>query len=349
MTGSRRILSTSPPLSLNLNGKGLERPMMLREDAVRISLFGTEMYPYGLCCAIGAACALAAAGVVCRVRKTKPGTASLACLLCLALGIVCSRLAFCLLDQEFGSMIPFRAWLLADRGGWSLFGAIGGVMLGAWLSARISGEKPARILDAASVGICLFIVAERLAEGRIDGFNISRSLPEGTRAGGFFIVKDAYDLSYLATYRIAAVFAAVLFLVLAFSMLRGRRQEGDTWIQFLILGGAGGILLESLRYDGFLEFSFVRFQQVLAAVMLVWGLVLAARRSGRHGKGFAAGVTAALVLAVGICIGIEFALDRTSLSHILLYMIMAAAVAVPAVFGFILLRRNNLMEGQNHS
>jgi len=76
--------------------------MMLREDAVRISLFGTEMYPYGLCCAIGAACALAAAGVVCRVRKTKPGTASLACLLCLALGIVCSRLAFCLLDQEFG-------------------------------------------------------------------------------------------------------------------------------------------------------------------------------------------------------------------------------------------------------
>ena len=112
---------------------------------------------------------------------------------------------------------------------------------------------------------------------------------------------------------------------------------------------AGGILLESLRYDGFLEFSFVRFQQVLAAVMLVWGLVLAARRSGQHGKGFAAGVTAALVLAVGICIGIEFALDRTSLSHILLYMIMAAAVAVPAVFGFILLRRNNLTEGQNHS
>ena len=132
-------------------------------------------------------------------------------------------------------------------------------------------------------------------------------------------------------------------------MLRGRRRDGDTWIQFLILGGAGGILLESLRYDGFLEFSFVRFQQVLAAVMLVWGLVLAARRSGRNGKGFVASVTAVLVLAVGICIGIEFALDRTSLSHILLYLIMTAAVAVPVVFGFILLRRNNLTEGQNHS
>jgi hypothetical protein len=132
-------------------------------------------------------------------------------------------------------------------------------------------------------------------------------------------------------------------------MLRGRRRDGDTWIQFLILGGAGGILLESLRYDGFLEFSFVRFQQVLAAVMLVWGLVLAARRSGRHGKGFVLSVTAVLVLAVGVGIGIEFALDRTSLSHVLLYMIMTAAAAVPVVFGFILLRRNNLTEGQNHS
>ena len=138
----------------------------------------------------------------------------------------------------------------------------------------------------------------------------------------------------------------LLFLVLAVSMLRGRRRDGDTWIQFLILCGAGGILLESLRYDGFLEFSFVRFQQVLAAVMLVWGLVLAARRSGRSGKGFVFAVTAVLVLAVGICIGIEFALDRTSLSHVLLYAVMTAAVAVPAVFGFVLLRRNNLTEGQ---
>ena len=65
--------------------------------------------------------------------------------------------------------------------------------------------------------------------------------------------------------------------------------------------------------------------------------------------GFAACVTAVLVLAVGVGIGIEFALDRTSLSHVLLYMIMTAAVAVPVVFGFILLRRNHLTEGQNHS
>ncbi len=322
--------------------------MILREDAMRISLLGTEMYPYGLCCAIGAAFAMAVIVIVCRVRKTRPGTAPLACMLCLALGIVCSRLAFCVLDQEFGSMIPFGAWFLADRGGWSMFGAIGGVMLGAGLSARIMGEKPARILDAASVGMCLFIVAERLAEGRIEGFNISRPFPEEAQPVGFFIVKDIYD-SYLATYQVAALLALVLFLVLAVSVLRGKRQDGDTWIQFLILGGAGGILLESLRYDHFLEFSFVRFQQVLAAVMLVWGLVLAACRSGRHGKGFVSAVTAVLVLTVGICIGIEFALDRTSLSHVLLYAVMAATVAVPVVFGFILLCRNNLTEGQNHS
>lgn len=321
--------------------------MMLREDAVRISLFGTEMYPYGLCCAVGAVCALAAAGVFCRMRKTRAGTAPLLGLLCLVLGIVCSRLSFCLMDQEFGTMMPVGAWFFADRGGWSLFGAIGGVMLGAWLTAKISGEKPGKTLDAASAGMCLFIAAERLAEERIDGFNISRTLPEGIQADGFFIVKDAYDLCYLATFRFAAIFAVILFLVLTVSILRGKRQEGDAWIQFLILGGAGGILLESLRYDGFLEFSFVRFQQVLAALMLVWGVVMAARRSGKHGKRLVLTVTAVLVLAIGLCIGIEFALDRTRLSHILLYVFMTAAVAVPAALGYILLRRNDFREGQN--
>ena len=321
--------------------------MMLREDAVRISLFGTEMYPFGLCCAVGAVCALIAAGVICRMRKSRPGTAPLLGLLCLVLGIICSRLAFCLMDQELGTMMPFGAWFLADRGGWSLFGTIGGVMLGAWLTARIAGEKPARMLDAASVSMCLFIAAERLAEDRIDGFNISRTLPEGIQADGFFIVKDSYDLCYLATYRFAAIFAVILFLVLAVSMLRGKRADGDTWIQFLILGGAGGILLESLRYDGFLEFSFVRFQQVLAAVMLVWGLVMAARRSGKHGKRLVLAVTGILVLSIGLCIAIEFALDRTRLSHILLYVIMTAAVAAPVIFGYVLLRRNDFREGQN--
>ena len=320
--------------------------MMLREDAVRISLFGTEMYPYGLCCAVGALCAVIATGVICRIRKTRQGTAPLLGLLCLIFGMVCSRLSFCLMDQEFGNMMPFGAWFLADRGGWSLFGAIGGVMLGAWLTARICGEKTGCTLDAASVGVCLFAAAERLAESRIDGFNISRTLPEGIQADGFFIIKDAYDLSYLATYRIAAIFAIVLFLVLAVCMLRGKRQDGDTWIQFLILGGAGGILLESLRYDGFLEFSFVRFQQVLAAVMLVWGLIMAARRSGKHGKSLALKVAAVLVLAIGLCIGIEFALDRTRISHILLYVIMTATVAAPVVYGYVLLRRNDFMEGQ---
>jgi ABC-type molybdate transport system permease subunit len=58
-------------------------------------------------------------------------------------------------------------------------------------------------------------------------------------------------------------------------------------------------------------------------------------------------VTGILVLSIGLCIAIEFALDRTRLSHILLYVIMAAAVAAPVVFGYVLLRRNDFREGQN--
>ena len=41
---------------------------------------------------------------------------------------------------------------------------------------------------------------------------------------------------------------------------------------------------------------------------------------------------------IGICGGIEFALDRSTISHYLLYLLMFAALAVPVTLGILLLR-----------
>ena len=43
---------------------------------------------------------------------------------------------------------------------------------------------------------------------------------------------------------------------------------------------------------------------------------------------------------VGIVLGLEFALDRTTWNKILLYMVMILTVAVPAVMGLKLLNMN---------
>ena len=94
----------------------------------------------------------------------------------------------------------------------------------------------------------------------------------------------------------------------------------------LLLCGAGGILLESLRYDHFLEFSFVRLEQVAYGLILVFGVARAIRSRKRGPAWPAIALTAA---AIGVSAGVEFALDRTSISHPLLYAVMIAALALP--------------------
>ena len=109
-------------------------------------------------------------------------------------------------------------------------------------------------------------------------------------------------------------------------------------ILFLLLCGACGILLESLRYDHFLEFSFVRFEQVMAAILLVWGVVSAAKRN-TSGKGIRICAYISLPVVIGSLIAIEFALDRSGISHYVLYAVMAALLAIPVILGILLLRK----------
>ena len=105
----------------------------------------------------------------------------------------------------------------------------------------------------------------------------------------------------------------------------------------MLLFGAVSIITESLRYDFFLSISFVGLQQVAAALMLALGVILAIRRSNRPKSGLAIAAIASLPLMVGIIIGLEFALDRTTWNKILIYLLMMITVGIPAGLGMKLL------------
>jgi prolipoprotein diacylglyceryltransferase len=309
------------------------------EEAPKTEIFGIQVYTFGLYCAIGALCAVAAIGILCRAEKLKKGTDALLSLLCLLCGTICSRIVFCLLnDVAFGG-VPFHAWFHLSIGGFSLFGMIFGVFLGAWICSKTVGERADSLLDIVSVGLPLMIAAERFGERVTEGFNISRQLTAGSFPDGTFLsVRDLYyeNVSFLATYLLCAICAVILFLILVFFLTR-ERADGDLWILFMMLCGAGGVILESLRYDHFLEYSFVCFQQIFAAILLVWGVILAGiRNRGSHPGIFRAAIIS-LPLSIALCGGIEFALDRMSISHYVLYIIMLAALAVPVTLGILLL------------
>ena len=314
--------------------------MKLWEDAIRIQLFGTEAYEFGLYCAIGAACAIAALCVACRHLKIPQAAALTTGLLCLLLGTVFSRITFCLLDFELGEMLPVSEWTRITTGGWALFGMIGGAILAAWIGARITKQKPLRMLDAVTLALPLMIAAERFGELHQNGFDTGRPMKEGTRMIGFLTFRDELE-SRIATFRLASILAFVLFVILVIYLFQKQRRDGEVWIRFMMLCGAGGVILESMRGDEFLIYSFVRLQQVLAAAMLIWGVILAVLRGKRAGKSLRAVTAVSLILAVGISIAIEFGFDRTQISHVLLYVIMITVLAIPVVLGFILLAGAN--------
>jgi prolipoprotein diacylglyceryltransferase len=233
-------------------------------------------------------------------------------------------------------MTPISFWPQLAGGGWSMFGLIGGIFLGGWISGKIMKEKTAKVLDILSVALLPTVIAERIAENRIEDFDISRPLDSQLFAKSFLAVGE--DEPCLATYYVAAAAALVLFVFLLIRITK-RRADGDTVIAFLLLFGAGAIVLESLRYDRFLSISFVGLQQIAAAVMLAIGVVIAYVRGRNQKPRLAVAALISLPLMVGIVLGLEFALDRTTWNKILLYAIMILTVAVPAGMGLKLLNK----------
>ena len=309
--------------------------MNLIDEAVIIEVLGIRMYAFGLYTALGTLFSMIVLSMAGRRLSLKKGTVPLTALCSILCGIIVSRVSFCLLNRELGQLTPLAFWPELSGGGWSMFGLIGGVFTGGFISARIARENTGIILDTLSLSILPLIAAERIAENRIEDFDISRPLDNAFLSKSFLAV--GLDEPCLATYYVAAAVAIVLFIVLAFRFVRNK-QAGNLTIAFLLLFGAASIVTESLRYDRFLSISFVGLQQIAAALMLALGVILAVKRSGRPRSVPAIAAIISLPLMTGIIIGLEFALDRTTWNKILIYILMIFTVSIPATLGLFMLK-----------
>lgn len=313
--------------------------MPLYEEAAKISLAGLEIYRFGFFAMLGMLAAAAVTGFLCWAKRTRKGTGPLLLLASLLLGGLFSRIGFCLMDlEELGTFFPLKYWIRFTGGGWSMMGLVGGVMLAGWVTAKITRQKAGLILDISACALPAFMALERAGEGGVPDFDFSRRL-SGTFLNGSFLTFSDYDGSYLATWKLTAIVAAVLVLVLIWDLTRSRK-DGDTCILFLLLFGGCSVLLESLRYDQFLTVhSFVGLQHVLAAVILAIGLLILYFRADRRQKKLGLAGVISIFAAAAIAIGLEFALDRTTFNKLLIYIAYLAVMAVPVTLGILLRSR----------
>ena len=297
----------------------------------------TLFTPYGLLSALALLATLLVAGLWCRVRKTPYSVWIRLCAAAVPLAWLGSRITFCLanipyyLSRNFGLMLRF--W----EGGGSLFGAFGGLLLAAWLTARWQNVKASLLLDAVALGAPVGTIIERLAESTAEGMGWGDAIMSE------WLMPVGLTSSKWHPVYLYEAFAAGIILLALLLWLRARKGQflgGDLLLLFMTLYGCVQVVLESMRDDAhMIVHHFVHINQIIAIVLpviavVIWGL-RALKNGTKKGQMIAIWLVSAAMIGVGIAQ--EFAVDHSE-NLFIDYGIMAAAMAVIAI-GALYLRR----------
>ena len=302
---------------------------------VLFTVLGRPVTAYALC--IVAALALGLLLMAWQQKKNalRCDTAEIFALLALPLGLVGARMFYCLarltVFMELGMGNMLRLW----DGGYAMWGAAGGAVLAAILTAKITRQSAARILDAMAAPAALVMALGRFAEvfnGEGIGLEVENAF---FQRFPFALFNADWEVWFWAICLLEGVVALVILAVL---LAKKPGKAGDQAKLFLVLYCSAQILLESLRRDQFLRWLFVRVSQ-LTAVLVLGGLMFYAlykwlKTPAEHRVPKKALITnwVVFLVCVGLCIAMEFAVDKAAFMPVwLCYTIMGVCCVI---FGY---------------
>ncbi|MBR5560385.1 MAG: prolipoprotein diacylglyceryl transferase [Clostridia bacterium] len=241
--------------------------------------------------------------------------------------LVGARLAYCLSRFSFyfvemGPLSVLRVW----EGGCMLYGAALGALLAAALVAKLRGASVPATLDELAAPGMLAVMICRLGEWGT-GEGVGAWIENEALMRLPFAVVNEYEEWQLAVF----LFEAIAALVVLLALLRVKRAPGEKILSALLWYACCQVMLESMRMDSCLKIGFVRISQVISALVILGVTCLRAYRAGGRKLALMCGLPVLLcVAAVG---GIEWALDKTPVSNILLYAVMVAVCVFLAFNG----------------
>ncbi len=285
-------------------------------------IFGLTGYRLGLCACIGTLVLFLVMLLLSGKRGVKPTSVCLMSILGMVFGIVAARALYCLVNlSDF--LETYENWLLTLRffdGGFSIAGLLLGLLLAVCLTAAITRENLAELMDILCVPVGLLFCALYLGQ-QDSGLGIGRIVNEGFATKTFpwlFLcermgVNVEYRLLVYLYQAIAAIAiaAAMIPLYLHWQRSNGFRA-GEAAMVSLAVYGAVMVVLESLRDDGHMLIIFLRIGQVVAALLpVVTVAVFAGCYRRLHGKADHKVIAAwvAIVIFIAGIVVLEFALD----------------------------------------
>ena len=247
--------------------------------------------------------------------------------------LIGGHVCWCLLalDTYAGEAEPALLYLMPWQGGYTLYGALAGGMLGARIGALISKTDFTAALDALTPGAAAAICLGRLGEyfsGQGFGSIVER---EGHMFFPLAYVtvreEDYVEWAYAVWFWEAC--AALIILAVLLTAFSGARR-GSRTVFFLTALGTSQIWLEQFRADDYLRINeFVRFSQVAALVFLL-GAWIFLIRDRKPGKTVILRSLLTLIATAGVVIAAEFVFDKPQYT-LWLYLLTGAAAAAAAL------------------
>lgn len=303
------------------------------------TLFGLPVTTFGAGMALALLVFLAAMYLACRKQGLGYGATIRYAVLALPLCFVLSRLVFLLANISYycitleNSALMLRFW----DGGYSVTGALMGLLLAAFLAEKWLRQPHGKLLDAAAWATLPALAVERLFESTTS-MGLGRSISYDFLM--FLGVDDGYGDVVHPVYRYEIVLALVILAAVTvwISLRKKPLKSGDLCLTILALLGSSQTVMESLRADGhMIVFHFVRVQQILFLAAAVIVLGICSFRLAKAG-GIKKSQQLLLWLVVVVCIGLgilmEFRVDRGSLK-LLYYAVLSLCVGVIAALALI--------------
>lgn len=237
----------------------------LNPSRVAFSLFGKEIYWYGIIIALGFALAV----LYCMHRARAFGLTQDNILdfmfVAVPLSIVCARLYYCIFEWDSYKDDPISV-LYIWEGGIAIYGAVIGAILAAILFCKIKRVALLPLMDLGSLGL---FIGQMI--GRWGNF-INREA-FGAETDSFLKMGLSYTNSgmkyYHPTFLYESLWNFVGFIVMHF-ISKKRKFDGQVFLGYVAWYGLGRAWIEGLRTDSLYLFgSGIRVSQLLAAVSAV--------------------------------------------------------------------------------
>lgn len=300
-----------------------------------VSLFQS---PYALLTLLFSLLAAAAALLLGKKHGMSARATGLYCLLAAMLSLLIGRLLYCAVQFEFmfydelGEFAGLSPFFDAGNGSVNVGGVLLGLLLAAPLTGLITKEKPARLLDTAALPGLFLYSALRFIEP-LSGQGYGEMIENESLCFFPLAMSNDWGEWVLAVCHIEGVLTLILLVVL-FCLRNTCRRPGTLAMYTLILFSTLQVLPECLRCDDVLfVLIFARVTHIVLAVVMFGTLAAALFRGKRRGLvKYQVFLEAGLMLLGEIlCIGTIFALDKTNLPDLMVYLVMTADLVFMAL------------------